>query len=231
MTDPAATTPLLWHQVDEYVASRLLAEDEPLRAAVRTSAEGGLPPIQITAAQGQLLQILAKAIGARRVLEIGTLGGYSAIWLARGVGPGGTVLTLERDPHHADVARQNLSRAGVGDRVEIRVGDALGTLPTVEAEHRPPFDLVFIDADRPHYDEYLGWAIRLGHSGTLIVVDNVVKEGAVLDPSPKDPGIAGLRRFTDRLGTEPNLIAVEIQTVGSKGHDGFALALVTGPAP
>ncbi len=229
-TSPAelvATSPRLWGQVDEYVAARLVPEDASLTAAIQASAEAGLPAIQITPWQGKLLHILARAIGARRVLEIGTLGGYSAIWLARAVGPSGRVLTCERDPRHADVARRNLAGAGVDPWVEVRVGDARETLPRLVAERPTPFDLVFIDADRPHYDEYLGWAIRLGHPGTLIVVDNVIKQGAVLDPAPTDPGLAGLRRFTDRLASEPGLVAIEVQTVGTKGHDGFALALVT----
>lgn len=230
-SEPAADVPALWREVDEYVASRVLRPDPVLDDALRACAAAGLPPIQITPWQGQLLHLLARATGARHILEIGTLGGYSAIWLARAVGPGGTVLTLELEPRHAEVARRNLARAGVDDRVEVRVGDARETLPRVRAERRGPFDLVFIDADRPHYDEYLGWAVRLGRPGTLIVVDNVVKGGAILDPAPSDPGLSGLRRFTDRLGAEPNLLAVEVQTVGAKGHDGFALALVTGPTP
>ncbi len=228
---PRATGPAVWRQVDEFVAARMLPEDAALRDALRDSAAAGLPSIQITPWQGQLLHILARAIGARRVLEIGTLGGYSGIWLARAVGASGRVVTLERDPRHAEVARRNFARAGVSDRVEVRVGDARETLPSLRKEHPAPFDLVFLDADRPHYDEYLGWAVELAHPGSLIVVDNVIKEGAVLDPAPDDPGIAGLRRFTDQLGTDPRLVAIEVQTVGAKGHDGFALALVTGVAP
>jgi predicted O-methyltransferase YrrM len=228
---PRATDPELWKRVDEFVASHMLPEDPALTGALARSASAGLPSIQVTPAQGKFLHLLTRAVSAKRALEIGTLGGYSAIWLARAVGTEGTVVTLERDPHHAEVARTNLQEAGVGSRVDVRVGDARETLPRLASEHPAPFDFVFIDADRPHYDEYLEWAVRLGRAGTLIVVDNVVKEGAVLDPATVDPGMAGLRRFTERLGTDPRLAAIEIQTVGSKGHDGFALALVTHLTP
>jgi len=227
--EPRTTEASVWRQVDEYIAEELLPVDPTMEQVLQACASAGLPAIQITPPQGMLLHLLARAVGARRVLEIGTLGGYSSIWLARAVGPSGTVTTLELDPRHAEVARANFERAGVAARVDVRVGDARETLPRVAAERAGPFDLVFIDADRPHYDEYLDWAVRLGRPGTLIVVDNVVKEGAVLDPAPTDAGMAGLRRFTHRLGATPSLLAIEIQTVGAKGHDGFALALVTGP--
>jgi predicted O-methyltransferase YrrM len=233
---PRASTPdgptpeELWDQVDRFISAHFVVDDPALEEALRTSAAEGLPSIQITPVQGKMLHILARAIGAQRVLEIGTLGGYSAIWLARAVGEGGRVLTLEKDPRHADVARRNLARAGVGDRVEVRVGDAGETLPRLLAEGGGPFDMIFLDADRPRYDEHLGWAVRLGRPGTLIVVDNVVKQGAILDPDPTAPGMVGLRRFIDWLAQEPGVEAIEVQTVGSKGHDGFALALVTGSA-
>jgi predicted O-methyltransferase YrrM len=227
---PRSTTPATWKAVDEFVADRLLPADPVLVEVLRCCEAEGLPAIQITPSQGRLLQVLAKAVGARTVLEIGTLGGYSSIWLARALGADGRVVSLELDPRHAEVARANHARAGVASQVQVLVGDARATLPRLAAEPHEPFDLVFIDADRPHYDEYLGWAVRLGRPGTLIVVDNVIKAGDVLDPAPRDPGLVGLRRFIDRLSTEPGLLGIEIQTVGSKGHDGFALALVTSPA-
>ncbi len=227
---PSPTGRALWREIDEFLIARLVPADPSLDEALRASQAAGLPAIQITPLQGKMLHLLARAVGARKVLEIGTLGGYSGIWLARAVGRNGKVLSLELDPQHAEVARANLERAGLTPRVEVRVGDARATLPILEHEGAGPFDLVFIDADRPHYDEYLDWAVRLGHPGTLVVVDNVVKAGAILDPSATDPGLAGLRRFEERLGRHPSLVGVAIQTVSSKGHDGFALALVTGPA-
>ncbi len=227
--EPRTTEASVWRQVDEYIAEELLPDDPAMEEVLRACGSAGLPAIQITPPQGMLLHILARAIGARRILEIGTLGGYSSIWLARAAGRFGKVTTLEIDPRHAEVARDNFERAGVAAHVDVRVGDARETLHRLAAERAGPFDMVFIDADRPHYDEYLDWAVRLGRPGTLIVVDNVVKEGAVLDPATTDPGMAGLRRFTQRLGASRALVAIEIQTVGAKGHDGFALALVTGP--
>ena len=216
----------LWGAVDEYFNDRLASEDEALREAVRSSEQAGLPPIQISASQGKLLLVLARAIQARSALEIGTLGGYSTIWLARGLPPDGRVVSCELLPKHADVARANLQRAGLEARVQIRVGRAVDTLTQLIAAGER-FDLVFIDADKSSYPEYLQAALQLSHPGTLIVVDNVVREGRVIDDSSDDSDTRGVRRFIDQLASAPGLLAVAQQTVGERGHDGFALALVT----
>lgn len=212
----------VWHEVDEYVTELLVRPDPALDAALAANRAAGLPPIDVTPAQGKLLYLLARAVGASDVLEIGTLGGYSTIWLARALPAGGRVVTLERDPRHAAVATDNLARAGVADVVEIVVGPALDTLPTLDG----PFDLVFVDADKPSNAEYLAHALRLSRPGALIVVDNVVRGGRVVDPTDDDPSVVGSRRLTEALAAEPRLSATEVQTVGSKGYDGFALALV-----
>ncbi len=212
-----------WREVDLYLAGKLLGEDEALDAALRANAEGGLPAIDVSPVQGKLLHLLARAAGARRVLEIGTLGGYSTIWLARAVPADGKVVTLEIDPHHAEVARANLDRAGVGDRVEIRVGPALETLAGLQGE---PFDLVFIDADKQNNATYVQAAIGLARPGALIIVDNVVREGRVLDAESADPMIQGTRRLFDYLAEESRLDATAIQTVGVKKWDGLVVALV-----
>jgi predicted O-methyltransferase YrrM len=221
-----------WTAVDRYIADALVAPDPALAAALAANAAAGLPPHDVSPTQGKLLMLLAQMVRARTILEIGTLGGYSTIWLARALPSGGRLITLEADPRHAQVARANIARAGLAGAVEVRVGRALDTLPQVEAEKLGPFDLVFIDADKPSNPDYLAWALKLSRSGSLIVADNVVRNGAIADPASRDPTVQGVRRFFDLLAAEPRLSATAIQTVGSKGYDGFALALVTGaPGP
>lgn len=208
--------------VDSYFAERLIGPDEALDDVLAANQAAGLKAIDVSPLQGKLLHLVARAIGAKRVLEIGTLGGFSTIWLARAVGADGRVVTLEIQPHNAEVARENLIRAGVGDRVEIRIGAALDLLPAVEG----PFDLVFIDADKANQDAYLAWALKLARPGAVIVGDNVVRGGEVANPETRDANVQGVRRFIDLLASEPRLSATAIQTVGSKGWDGFAFAVV-----
>jgi predicted O-methyltransferase YrrM len=216
-----------WAAVDRYLAGLFVPPDPALEAALADSAAAGLPPINVTPNLGKLLQLLARAQGARAILEIGTLGGYSTIWLGRALPAGGRLITLEADPRHADIARSNLARAGLADVVELRLGPALETLPQLAAEGRGPFDLIFIDADKPSYPDYLAWSLRLSRRGTLIIADNVVRKGAVIDPTTRDPLVQGVRRFNELLAAEPRVSATAIQTVGGKGYDGFAIALVT----
>jgi predicted O-methyltransferase YrrM len=216
----------LWSSVDDYFNDLVVAEDDALRDAVRASEAAGLPSIQVAPNQGKLLHILARAIGAQRILEIGTLGGYSTIWLARALPAGGRLVSLEYEQKHADVARQNLERAGVADQVEIRVGRALETLPRLEAESAGPFDLTFIDADKQSTADYFEWAVKLSRPGSLVVVDNVVRQGAVIDASSQDPNVLGMRRFNQVLHASTAVTATVVQTVGVKGHDGLAIALV-----
>jgi predicted O-methyltransferase YrrM len=217
---------VLWDSVDRYLDAHLVPPDPILDAALAASVAAGLPAIDVTPTQGKLLELLARVQGARSILEIGTLGGYSTIWLARALPPDGRLVTLEIDPAYADVARSNLERAGLADLVELRVGDALETLPALVAERSGPFDLVFIDADKASNDRYLEWALELARPGTLIVADNVVRDGAVIDAASDDPSVQGVRRFFDLLAAESRVSATAIQTVGAKGHDGFALAVV-----
>lgn len=223
----------LWTAVDDFIAERLLPPDGALDAALAASAAAGLPPIAITPNQGKLLELLARIHRARSILELGTLGGYSTIWLARALPPDGRLVTLERDPAFAEVARANIANAGFGELVEIHVGPALETLPKLHAQGAGPFDLIFIDADKRNYPGYLEWSLKLSRAGTVIVGDNVVRAGAILDRGADDPGFgdggtaAGARRFYELLAAEPRVSATAIQTVGAKGHDGFALALVT----
>lgn len=212
-----------WTAVDEYFTGLLAPADPALTAALAASEAAGLPAHQVAPNQGKFLQLLALLVGARAILEIGTLGGYSTIWLARALPPGGRLVTLEADPGYAEVARANLERAAVADLVELRVGPALDTLPTLTG----PFDLVFIDADKPNNPAYLEWALRLTRRGSVIVGDNVVRDGAVVDAGSDDERVRGVRRFTEQLAAEPRVSATALQTVGSKGYDGFALALVT----
>jgi predicted O-methyltransferase YrrM len=216
-----------WIAVDHYLTELLVRPDAARDAALEASAAAGLPAISVPPCQGKLLHLLARLQGARAILEIGTLGGYSTIWLARALPAGGRLVTLEADPGYAAVARANLARAGLAGVVEVRVGPAQETLPRLAAEGGGPFDLIFIDADKPSYPEYLVWALKLSRRGSLIVADNVVRGGAVADPDSTDPRVQGVRRFNELLAAEPGVSATAIQTVGGKGYDGFALALVT----
>jgi predicted O-methyltransferase YrrM len=218
----------LWSAVDSYIEGLLMARDAGLDAALAASATAGLPEIAVTASQGKLLFLLARMLGARRILEIGTLGGYSTIWLARALAAGGLVVTLESDRKHFEVARGNLARAGLAKVVDQRLGRALDTLPQIAAEGGGPFDFIFIDADKENTAEYFAWALRLSRMGTAIVVDNVVREGEVADAATTDPRVLGVRRFHEALAVEARVSATTIQTVGSKGYDGFTLVLVGG---
>jgi predicted O-methyltransferase YrrM len=215
----------LWTAVDRYITDQLVPSDAALDAALAASAANGLPPINVAPNQGKLLHVLARCVGARRILEVGTLGGYSTIWLARALPPGGRLITLEAEPKHAEVARANIERAGLAHVVEIRLGRAADTLPRLAEEAGEPFDLVFIDADKPGNAEYFAWALRLARVGSVIVVDNVVREGAVVDASG-DANAQGARRLFEALAREPRVAATAVQTVGSKKHDGFAIAVV-----
>ena len=239
VTDPTSTESSpqqRWTAVDSYIAEHLLPADAALDAAVADSAAAGLPPISVTPNQGKLLQLLARVQGARTILELGTLGGYSTIWLARALPPGGRLVTLEAEPRYAEIARANIARAGCAEQVELRVGPALQTLPELHTEGAGPFDLIFIDADKQNYPGYFEWSLRLSRPGTLIVGDNVVRGSAILDPNADDPtvgneGIQGVRRFYELAGAEVEegtVSATAIQTVGAKGYDGFALVLVEG---
>ena len=215
-----------WTEVDRYFSESLLPSDPILESALDTSIAAGLPPINVSPNQGKLLQMLARLVGARSILEIGTLAGYSSIWLARGLRPDGRLITLEVEPKHAEVARLNVSRAGLDDVVEVRLGNALEILPRLSSERRGPFDLIFIDADKENIPAYFEWALKLSRPGTLIVVDNVVRNGAVLDVDSSDPSVRGVRRFIEMLGAEADVSGTVIQTVGIKGYDGFAIVLV-----
>ena len=217
-----------WDQVDEYLALRLLPPDDALDAALEASTQAGLPPIQVSPLQGRLLTLVTRLAAAREVLEIGTLGGYSTICLARGLAPGGRVVTLERSPHHADVARRNLDRAGLSDRVEVVVGAALDTLPTLPSRGYGPFDLVFIDADKPSNPLYLRHAIDLARPGAVVVVDNVVRHGTVADVDDPHPDVAGTQEMLNLVAFSGALDATAVQTVGLKGYDGFLFGIVRG---
>ncbi len=215
-----------WTAVDDYIAERLIGADDALDAALAASAEAGLPAIAVSPPQGKLLHLLARSIGARSVLEIGTLGGYSTIWLARAVGGDGRVVTLEANPRYAEVATKNIARSGWAGTVEVRIGPALDTLAQLAAEQPAPFDLVFIDADKVNTPEYFSWALDWTRSGGLIVADNVIRGGAIGDPQGEDPGGLAARRLHEMLEAEPRVSATTIQTVGLKGYDGFTLVLV-----
>jgi predicted O-methyltransferase YrrM len=216
-----------WETVERYITDRLVPPDPSLEAAREDSAAAGLPPHEVSPNEGKLLYLLARIHGARTILELGTLGGYSTIWLAKALPPGGRLVTLEADPAYAAVARANIARAGFADVVELRVGPALDTLPQLAAEARGPFDLVFLDADKQSDPEYVVWALKLTRRGSLIVADNVVRGGAVVDADSGDPGVRGVRGLYEVLAREPRLSATAIQTVGSKGYDGFAIAVVS----
>jgi len=216
-----------WTAVDHYLADLLVGSDSTLEAALSANAAAGLPPIDVSPTQGRLLQLLARLKGARSILEIGTLGGYSTIWLARALPDDGRLISLELDSAYAEVARANIARAGFSELVEQRVGPPLESRQQLSAEGLRPFDLIFIDADKSTTPEYFEWALKLGRPGTLIIADNVVRRGELIDQESRDPSVRGMRTFVERLAEEPRVFATVIQTVGSKGYDGFAIALVT----
>jgi predicted O-methyltransferase YrrM len=220
-----------WAAVDDYISERLVGADPVLDAAVKAAAAAGLPAIAVSPPQGKLLNLLARAIGARRILELGALGGYSTIWLARALPSGGRLVTLEANPEYAEVARANVARAGLAGIVELRVGAALETLPELASEGGEPFDLIFIDADKTNTPNYYTWALELSRPGSLIIADNVIRDGAVADADSDDPAARASRRFHDMLAAEQaagqRVSATTIQTVGIKGYDGFTLALVS----
>ena len=216
-----------WTAVDTFITDQLVPADHALEHALSHSEASGLPAIQVAANQGKLLNLLARIHGAKKILEIGTLGGYSTIWLARALPSDGKLITLEYDPKHAEVATTNIAKAGLGHLVEVRVGKALDTLPGVEKDGHGPFDFIFIDADKVNTPGYFEWALKLSRVGTVIIIDNVVRSGAVVDPAVADENVQGIREAYKLLAAEPRVDATAVQTVGSKGYDGFALALVT----
>ena len=214
----------LWDKVDQYIADTLVQPDEALAAALEASDKAGLPAISVSPSHGKLLWILARLVNAKRILEVGTLGGYSAIWMARALPEGGKLISLEAVTKHAEVARKNIERAGLSAKVEVRVGQALASLPSLQG----PFDFAFIDADKQNNAEYFAWALKLARPGSVIVVDNVVRDGKVIDARSRDASVQGVRRLNELLAVEKRVSATAVQTVGMKGYDGFAVALVTG---
>jgi predicted O-methyltransferase YrrM len=220
-------TQKVWEAVDNYFDKMLIPPDSALEDALKAAEAAKLPAIQVSSVQGKLLHLLARILAARKILEIGTLGGYSTIWMARALPDGGRIITLEADPKHAEVARKNFARAGVESKVELRLGKALDTLPQISAEGLGPFDLVFIDANKSNMPEYFEWSLKLARKGSIIVADNVVREGAVLDAKSKNADIQGIRRFLEMAGKEKRVSATALQTVSTKSYDGFALLLVT----
>jgi predicted O-methyltransferase YrrM len=216
-----------WTAVDRYINDLLLPPDPALDAALQASATAGLPAHNVSPNQGKLLFLLARIQGACTILEIGTLGGYSTIWLARALPADGRLITLEADPKHAKVARANIARTGLSNVVELRLGQALDTLPKLVAEGHGPFDLIFIDADKTNNPDYFKWALKLSRRGTLIIADNVIRNGAVVDSTSDDPSVRGVRRFFELVAAEQHVSATALQTVGCKGYDGFAIVLVT----
>ena len=215
-----------WTAVDNYLADKLIPGDPALDAAQAATASANMPAISVSPTQGKLLELLAMTLRAKSILEIGTLGGYSTIWLARGLASGGRIVTLEKEPRHAEVARANIARAGFADAVELRVGSALDTLPKLAGEDRDPFDLIFIDADKQNIPAYFDWAVTLAHAGSMIIVDNVVRDGDVINDATEDTGTQGVRRFFDKLSTSALVTSTAIQTVGVKGYDGFTVSIV-----
>ena len=215
-----------WASVDDYIVDALFEADPALDAVLAANHDQGLPAIDVSPAQGKLLSLLVRIQGAKNILEIGTLGGYSTIWMARALPVGGKIVTLELDPHHAGVARSNFERAGVSERVDLRVGPALESLAALSAENAGPFDLIFIDADKPNNPNYLSFAMRLSRPGTVIVCDNVIRDGAVLDDDGRDANVEGARAAFSFIGGDKRLDGTAIQTVGAKGYDGFAIAIV-----
>jgi len=223
---PTSESEALWASVDRYLTDTLIPPDPALDAALAANQAANLPSIDVSPIQGKLLQLLAETQQAHRILEIGTLGGYSTINLARALPPGGKLITLELDPHHAEVALANIARAGLAHAVELRLGPALDSLAQLHAERVEPFDLVFFDANKDDYPHYLAAALKLSRSGTLLLADNVIRDGAIVDPTSPDPNVQGVRRFLELLAADPRIASTAIQTVGSKGYDGFALARV-----
>jgi predicted O-methyltransferase YrrM len=215
-----------WKQVDSFFTDALIHPDPEIDAALASNHAAGLPAIDVTALQGRFLELMIRAIGGRRILEIGTLGGYSTIWMARAVGASGKVITLELEKRHAEIAQRNFGNAGVADRIDLRIGPASESLSALVAAGAAPFDFVFIDADKAGYPDYLHYSLKLSRPGTLIIADNVVRDGKVIEPDNPDPNIRGVRRFTEMAAAEPRLSATVLQTVGGKGYDGFAIAIV-----
>jgi predicted O-methyltransferase YrrM len=216
----------LWTEVDRYIVENSIPRDSLLEEALKANVAAGLPTIDVAPNQGKLLHLLARIQGAKRVLEIGTLGGYSTIWLARALPSDGRLVTLEAEAKHANVAKANIERAGLSSLVELRLGPALDSLALLHQEGVPPFDFIFIDADKQNIPRYLEWSLRLSRPGTVIITDNVVREGAIINPEDPDPRIQGVRRFFEMVAADPRLDATTLQTVGSKGYDGFTLAVV-----
>ncbi|MBJ9989026.1 MULTISPECIES: O-methyltransferase [Paenibacillus] len=216
----------VWEQVDEYIVDRLCPNDRVLDEVIVANRKADLPEIDVTANQGKFLQLLVQIKGAKRILEIGTLGAYSTIWMARGLSEGGRIITLELSPHHAEVAMKNIARAGLEQTIEVRTGDALEQLAQMEKEGVEPFDLIFIDADKPNNPNYLRWALHFSRPGTVIVGDNVIRNGEIADRHSTDPRVQGVRTFYDMLSGHPNISATALQTVGSKGYDGFMIGIV-----
>jgi caffeoyl-CoA O-methyltransferase len=216
----------LFGKVDEYISDLTAHEDDALKATTKSIEDADIPQISVSANQGKFLQVLAKACGAKKILEVGTLAGYSTIWMARALPPDGKLISLEFDPKHAAVAQRNINYAGLASKVEIRIGKAIELLPALAAENAGPFDMIFIDADKPPYKEYFEWALKLSRSGTLIVADNVIREGKVMDAGNTDEMVAGARRFNEALAGNKSVTATIIQTVGAKDHDGMAIAVV-----
>jgi predicted O-methyltransferase YrrM len=227
MREDASMTDDRFEAVDGYLAERYAPAEDALTAALAANDAARLPPIAVSPTQGKLLQLLARMIQARRILEIGTLGGYSSLWLAGALPADGRLITLELNARHAAVARSNFVHAGLADHIELREGPALDSLAKLQAEGGGPFDFFFIDADKVNSPNYLSWALKLAHRGSVIVIDNVIRDGAIVDPSSRDPAVLGTRRLHDMMAAEPRLSATAIQTVGAKGYDGFTIALVT----
>lgn len=215
-----------WKKVDGFFTDALIPADPSLDAALASNHDAGLPPIDVTPLQGKFLELMIRATGGRRVLEIGTLGGYSTIWMARAVGSEGRVVTLELEKRHAEIAQRNFENAGVAERIDLRIGPASKSLAALVAERAEPFDFIFIDADKAGYPDYLQWSLKLSCPGTLIIADNVVRDGRVIEPDNPDPNIRGVRRFTELVAAEHRLSTTVLQTVGGKGYDGFAIAIV-----
>lgn len=215
-----------WTAVDAYFEGLFIPPDADLQGALERSDAAGLPQIAVAPNQGKLLMLLAQMSGAKRILEVGTLAGYSTIWLARALPPDGKLITIEFDAHHAEIARQNIAAAGLAEQVEVRQGEAVQVLADIHAENPPPFDFVFLDADKHNFPNYLDWSIKLGRAGTVIVGDNVVRNGAVADPTSDDPNVQGVQEFCRKMADDPRIEATALQTVGAKGYDGFAMGII-----